>query len=67
MKMWIAINLRDFHRPEKSWQRGVEDHVRVKVIGGKSLEWAKQTAQYGNNDPWMVFNMSQTKNIIYAK
>jgi len=67
MQSWIAINLQDFHRPEKAWQRGKECSVEVKVVGAKTLERAKETAQCGNNDPWMVFNISQTKNIIYAK
>ncbi len=67
MPTWIAINLRDFHRPEKEWQRGEQTHVEAKVIGAKSLHRAKDTAQYGNNEPWLVFNISRTENIIYAK
>lgn len=67
MPTWIAINLRDFHRPEKKWQRGEVSHVEASVIRAKNLERAKETAQFGNNDPWMVFNISRTENIIYAK
>jgi hypothetical protein len=67
MPKWIAINLRDFHKPEKKWQRGEQTHVEAQVIGTKTLERAKETAQCGNNDAWMVFNISRTENIIYAK
>jgi hypothetical protein len=67
MPTWIAINLRDFHKPEKAWQRGTEAKVETKVIRARTMEQAKETAQYGNNEPWMVFNISGTKNIIYAK
>ena len=67
MPTWIAINLRDFHRPEKYWQQGTITQVEAKVVGAKTLERAKETAQLGNNDPWMVFNISKTSNIIYAK
>jgi hypothetical protein len=67
MKTWIAINLRDFHRPEKAWQQGEDNRVMVKIVGAKTLDRAKETAQHGNNDPWMVFGMSDTKHIIYAK
>jgi len=64
---WIAINLRDFHRPDKKWQRGEQTHVEVKILRANTMERAKETAQWGNNDPWQLFRMQGTKNIIYAK
>jgi len=67
MPSWIAINLSDFHDPTKKWQRGEDNRVEATVIRAKTLERAKETAQCGNNDPWMVFNISRTENIIYAK
>lgn len=67
MPTWIAINLRDFHRPDKKWQRGEQTHVEAKVIRARNLIKAKETAQCDNTEPWMVFNISRTENIIYAK
>lgn len=65
MNSWIAINLRDFHDPRKRWQRGTETMVEAKVIGGKNLEHAKRIAQCNNNDPWQVFRLNRTDNIVY--
>ena len=65
--MYLAINLRDFHKSEKKWQGGTESKVEVMVVGAKNLERAKNTAQIGNNNPWYVIPFNNTKNIIYAK
>ena len=67
MKSWLAINLRDFHKPEKKWMSGDETKVEATVVGGKNLDQAKITAQIGNNDPWILVPLNSTKNIVYAK
>jgi hypothetical protein len=67
MKTWIAINLNDFHSSNKKWQKGEVDTVKVSIIGAKTLDQAKETAQCFNNDAWMVFSLNSIKNIAYAK
>lgn len=67
MKSWIAISLSDFHNPEKKWQRGDNESVRVSVIGARNLEQAKKTARACNDDAWMVFPLGSTKNIAYKE
>lgn len=66
MKTWIAINLRDFHNPDKKWQRGNKTSIEAMVIGAKSLEKAKLTAKIGNKDAWLIAPLHSTKNIAYA-
>jgi hypothetical protein len=66
-RSWIAINLKDFHDQSKKWQGGDDFKCQMSVIGAKTLEKAKQTAQHGNNNSWIVFNLNSTKNIIYKK
>ena len=63
MKSWIAVNLNDFHSPSKKWQQGNIASVEISVIGARTLEKAKETARYGNDDAWMVFPLDSIKNI----
>ena len=67
MNRWIALSLRDFYGSEKKWQQETETKIEAKVIEAKTLQLAKERAQLNNNDPWIVFNISKTSNIIYAK
>jgi hypothetical protein len=64
-KNWIAIDLKDFHSTKKQWQGGKEDTVKIRILGAKNLEKAKQCAIIENDNSWLVFPLNSTKNIAY--